>query len=174
MTVGQGSGSAICYLPGGQLFPGHTGESGMRRSVTECGLCFVTIPETDSQILGLSELPLSLTYTGHSWPQASTLKTVDLSFLSLQCHLKKEKKPNAISPPSLRPPSISCSPSPLPHSIPERQTGPDNICSSQHRLISLHTSSERMLSRGVWDISPLRRTGSGTSATNTEVSPWVL
>lgn len=63
LTVGQGSGLAICQLPKDQLFPGHTGEGGMRRSVTDCGLCF---PETDWQIHGLSELQLSLIHTGHS------------------------------------------------------------------------------------------------------------
>lgn len=80
---------------------------------------------------------------------------------------KKEKSPSASAlPPCALPPSHGLAPSPLPHSVPERQTEPDNICSSQHRLISLHTSSERLLSRGVWDISPLRRVGSGTSAAN--------
>lgn len=38
----------------------------------------------------------------------------------------------------------------LPHSFPEQHTELDNVSfNSQHRLISLHTSSERMLSRGV-------------------------
>lgn len=110
----------------------------------------------------------------------STLRALNgwpFLLLSPQCHLKKkkEKKNPQRHQPSLSASSLHLMLSlllPLPHSIPERQTEPDNICSSQHRLISLHTSSERMLSRGVWDISPLRRTGSGTSAaTTTEVSP---
>lgn len=104
----SGPGFRIGHLlsPRGPAFSWTRTRVGWGGQWLSVGFVLWKITETDSQILGLSELPLSLTYTGHSWPQASTLKTVDLFFLSLQCHLKKEKNPTPSAlPPCVLPPS---------------------------------------------------------------------
>lgn len=80
----------------------------MRRSVTECGLCFAKIPEPDWRIFGISELPLPLLQTDLNPPRSKRL-TFSSYLHSVIWKKRKKKKPNAISPPSLRPPSISCS-----------------------------------------------------------------
>lgn len=125
-TVGRASGSAICPLPEDQLFPGLAGESGMRRSETECGLFFP-----------LRSLKLIHRFTDEqSCHRLSSMQVMTdlnppcskrLTFSSyLYSHLKKEKNPTPSAlPPCVLPPSHALPPSLLPHSIPERQTEPD-------------------------------------------------